>query len=128
MKKAFKRTAAFIMSFLFLMLGLPFTVGAKAATAEEIVNKMSEEEKITQILMPAFRYWTESGGEQKGVTDLNNELSQVIKEYHFGGVILFAQNLVSTDQMVKLTDSLQKSNAEGGNIPLLISTDQEGGN
>ena len=130
MKKAFKRTAAFIMSFLFLMLGLPFTVGAKAATdetAEEIVNKMSEEEKITQILMPAFRYWTESGGEQKGVTDLNNELSQVIKEYHFGGVILFAQNLVSTDQMVKLTDSLQKSNAEGGNIPLLISTDQEGG-
>ena len=113
-------------------MGIRFSVPANAATgqtAEEIVDSMTEQEKITQILMPAFRYWTDSGpgATQKSVTELDDELSEVIRDYHFGGVILFAQNLVDTDQMVQLTDQFQDSNAAGGNIPLLIATDQEGG-
>ena len=115
-----------------LLIGIPFSVSANAATpqtAEQIVDSMSERDKITQILMPAFREWKDSGASgYTDVTSLDSELSQVIKDYHFGGVILFAMNVTGSDQTVELTDQLQDSNAAGGNsIPLLISTDQEGG-
>lgn len=98
-------------------------------TADEIVSQMSEREKITQMLMPAFRQWKDSGAGSSlvNVTEMNDELEGVMKDYKFGGVILFAQNLATTDQMVKLTNDLQQANAEGQDIPLLIATDQEGG-
>lgn len=102
---------------------------ASGQTADEIVGQMSEREKITQMLMPAFRQWKDSGSGSSlvNVTAMNGELEEVLKDYKFGGVILFAQNLATTDQMVELTNGLQQANAEGQNIPLLIATDQEGG-
>ena len=42
-------------------------------------------------------------------------------------MILFAANIVSTTQVQALTGSLQRAAAQGGNPPLLIATDQEGG-
>lgn len=115
-----------------LLFGTMISVPVNAETeqtAEKIVDSMTEKDKITQILMPAFRYWKDSNSSVSNkVTELNGELSGVIKKYHFGGVILFAQNLSSTDQMVRLTNQLKDSNAAGGNnVPLLIATDQEGG-
>jgi len=105
---------------------------AHAATveksADEIVSAMSEEEKIEQLLMPDFRQWKDSG--QTAVSDmtvLSDEVKQILQKYKFGGIILFANNVKQTEQTVRLTDDLQKANAEGGNIPLLIATDQEGG-
>lgn len=44
-----------------------------------------------------------------------------------GGVILFADNLVSPQATRALTRELQQAAAGGGNPPLLIATDQEGG-
>jgi beta-N-acetylhexosaminidase len=44
-----------------------------------------------------------------------------------GSVILFAENIVSTPQVQALTGSLQRAARAGGNPPLLIATDQEGG-
>ncbi len=115
-----------------LLFGIQFSVPANAATgktAADIVNNMTERDKITQILMPAFRRWKDSGAsDYTNVTSLDSGLSQVIKDYHFGGVILFAMNVTGTDQTIKLTQQFQDSNAAGGNsVPLLISTDQEGG-
>ncbi len=44
-----------------------------------------------------------------------------------GGVILYADNIVSPGQLSSLTAELQHAAHDGGNPPLLISTDQEGG-
>ena len=44
-----------------------------------------------------------------------------------GSVILFAQNIASSAQVSALTGALQRAARQGGNPPLLISTDQEGG-
>jgi beta-N-acetylhexosaminidase len=44
-----------------------------------------------------------------------------------GAVILFASNIVSDRQVRALTSALQQAARAGGNPPLLIATDQEGG-
>jgi beta-N-acetylhexosaminidase len=44
-----------------------------------------------------------------------------------GSVILFGENIVSSSQLRSLTGTLQRAARQGGNPPLLISTDQEGG-
>lgn len=88
------------------------------AVAKEIVGKMSLEEKIGQMLMPAMRTW--NGAD---VTVLPEELSEAISRYKFGGIILFAPNTVGTEQTIKLIDQMQQASE----YPLLISIDQEGG-
>jgi beta-N-acetylhexosaminidase len=44
-----------------------------------------------------------------------------------GGVILFGWNVTTKDALVALTSKLQQAAADGGQPPLLIATDQEGG-
>jgi beta-N-acetylhexosaminidase len=44
-----------------------------------------------------------------------------------GAVILFAANIVSRTQTLALTGALQRAARQGGNPPLLIAVDQEGG-
>jgi beta-N-acetylhexosaminidase len=44
-----------------------------------------------------------------------------------GSVILFAANIVSRPQTLALTGALQRAARQGGNPPLLIAVDQEGG-
>ncbi|MCD8502401.1 MAG: beta-N-acetylhexosaminidase [Bacillaceae bacterium] len=69
--------------------------------------------------MPDFR--TYSG---KNVTKMMPEIEQLIKEYHLGGVILFAENLVNTEQTVRLVHEFQEAAEKFG---LLLTIDQEGG-
>jgi beta-N-acetylhexosaminidase len=57
-------------------------------------------------------------------TDLSPDLAAFLKEYRPGGVILFARNLQSTEQIVELTNALQRCSPQS---PLLIAIDQEGG-
>ncbi len=57
-------------------------------------------------------------------TVVSPDLAAFIKEYKPGGVILFSRNLESTEQIVQLTNELQRSSPHS---PLLISIDQEGG-
>jgi beta-N-acetylhexosaminidase len=44
-----------------------------------------------------------------------------------GGVILYAPNIAGPDQLVHLLARLQSAAAAGGNPPLLVAVDQEGG-
>jgi beta-N-acetylhexosaminidase len=50
-----------------------------------------------------------------------------IRRGHVGSVILFSQNIASRTQLIALTSSLQRAARRGGNPPLLIAVDQEGG-
>jgi beta-N-acetylhexosaminidase len=70
-------------------------------------------EKIGQLFMVGF----------EGTT-VAPDLASFIKEYKPGGVILFSRNLESVEQIVDLTNDLQRCSPHS---PLLISIDQEGG-
>jgi beta-N-acetylhexosaminidase len=70
-------------------------------------------DKIGQLFMVGFEG-----------TAVSSDLAAFIREYKPGGVILFARNLESTDQIVELTNNLQACSPHS---PLLISIDQEGG-
>jgi beta-N-acetylhexosaminidase len=50
-----------------------------------------------------------------------------IRRGEIGGVILFGSNVTTAAALVALTAQLQKAAADGGQPPLLIATDQEGG-
>lgn len=83
----------------------------KPMTLTEKVESMSLEEKIAQMLIISF-----SG------TTLNSNTQKVLT-YNPGGVILFANNIGSYNNTIKLVKDVQNS----VNIPLFVSIDQEGG-
>jgi len=98
---------------------------------DHLLNDMTTEQKVTQLLMPDFRSWQGNDGEED-FTTMNEEVETVMNEYDFGGVILFAENVQETEQTARLTYDLQEAalkNNEGNghSIPLLLTIDQEGG-
>jgi beta-N-acetylhexosaminidase len=50
-----------------------------------------------------------------------------IRAGQVGGVILFGSNIGTAAEVSRLTTELQAAAAQGGNPPLLVATDQEGG-
>ncbi|WP_134702588.1 glycoside hydrolase family 3 protein [Ammoniphilus sp. YIM 78166] len=86
---------------------------------ERVVQGLSVEEKIGQMLMPEFL----KSGDQS-VTTLTPEIEQLVKKYHIGGVILFRENFLSAEQAASLTYKYQKAAEKFG---LFMAIDQEGG-
>lgn len=99
---------------------------ATPSDIDTLINEMTLEEKVTQTIMPDFRNW-EVNGEEVGVTELNDDIQQILADYPFGGVILFAENVVETEQTAKLVHQFQSTMVENDHIPLLVGIDQEGG-
>ncbi len=108
-----------------------------------IIEDMTLEEKVGQLMIPYFRVWKEAQEnkdaklsvenpdmeeEKVNITELNDELRKCIRDHHYGGIILFAENIYDTEQTMKLISDMQASNREGNGLPLLIAADQEGGN
>ncbi|MCR5230730.1 MAG: hypothetical protein K6D03_11450 [Solobacterium sp.] len=101
--------------------------GSPEAHIEEVVSAMTDEEKITQMLMPAFRVWKEADS-TSNITELNDVLRDLLKRRHFGGVILFGENIAGEQQTRMLSEAMQRANIEGGApAGLFIAADQEGG-
>ncbi len=91
-------------------------------TIGQMLENMTTEQKIAQMLMLEFRDYN---GEN--VTSTNPKMEEIIRKYGFAGVILFGENNESTEQTVKLIDSIQKTNATvEGRSQMLIAVDQEG--
>lgn len=130
-----KMIALFVVLFVVVsVLCSPLHLKADDDYIDEMVNHMTTKQKIEQMLMPDFRQWKKVGDTSTtDVTVVNEEIASIIDKYNFGGVILFANNVKDTDQTLKLTTDLQAAalrNTSGetyGNIPLLLSIDQEGG-
>jgi len=57
----------------------------------------------------------------------SSSLLRDVRAGRVGSVILFSANIVSRSQLSALTGALQGAARAGGNPPLLIATDQEGG-
>ncbi|WP_018922113.1 glycoside hydrolase family 3 N-terminal domain-containing protein [Salsuginibacillus kocurii] len=83
------------------------------------LDHLSQEQKIGQIMMPDFRTW-----DGEDVTKMNEEIEAKIEEYHLGGIILFAENTVETEQTIDLVQDYKEAADQFG---MLLTTDQEGG-
>lgn len=94
---------------------------------DEIIRGMTLEEKIGQMMIVSYRVWQGTGGGKANVTELNDEIRASLRDYHFGGALLFAENFVDARQTLFMISDLQQSTLEGGGLPLFIMTDQEGG-
>ena len=81
-----------------------------------ILQRMTLEEKAGQMLVASF-----SG------TELSSDVRDCLSRNHFGGVMLGTGNFSDVEQTLRFVSDLQTSNQKGSSIPLLISTDQEGG-
>ncbi|PKI13288.1 beta-hexosaminidase [Colwellia sp. 12G3] len=65
---------------------------------------------------------------RQAVTELPEELAQMISTSNVGGIVLFAENVQEIAQVVKLTDDIQQASIKSVQAkPLIISMDQEGG-
>ena len=99
-------------------------VADASSKAEEYVAKMDLKSKVEQLMVPSVRQWNGSD-----FTEMNDEVSSILSQYHFGGIILFAENMTSDSaQAINLTQSMQISTINGGGTPLFMGTDQECGN
>lgn len=84
---------------------------------EKLLNEMTLEEKIGQLMMVGF----------KG-TEKSDEITKLIEQKHIGGVIYFDRNMKSPKQVARLSNSLQQTaNQSAHSLPLMVAIDQEGG-
>ena len=83
---------------------------------EKIIDGMTLKEKIGQMVMVGF-----DGKE------VNQSITKMIEKYKIGGIIFFARNFSSPKQAAELSAKLQKLSLQSTQIPLFLSTDEEGG-
>ncbi|MBN8432001.1 hypothetical protein JF535_14205 [Microbulbifer salipaludis] len=103
------------------------------------MDALSLRQKVAQKLMLDIRYFCpdqqrpaagKAGNRycDQPVTELPPELAGMIRDSDLGGIILFADNLEHSAQIVRLNRALQQAAAESASgLPLLIGIDQEGG-
>ena len=78
---------------------------------------MTLEEKVGQMFQVGFT----------GI-EVTSGIKEMIENYHVGGVIYFKRNIKSLEQISNLSNKLQiLSRNKRIGLPLLMSTDQEGG-
>ncbi|WP_426333934.1 beta-N-acetylhexosaminidase [Paenibacillus silvae] len=80
------------------------------------LGQMSLRDKIGQMLLCGFH-----GTEPEG------EVEKLLRGYPIGGVVYFARNVVSPEQVERLSSGLQDIAQASGNVPLWVAIDQEGG-
>ncbi|MBB5173408.1 glycoside hydrolase family 3 protein [Texcoconibacillus texcoconensis] len=83
------------------------------------IDELTLEERIGQMMMPDYRTW-----ENENVTEMLPEIEEQLKKYHIGGVILFAENTVETEQTAELVYDYKQAAEKFG---MLVTIDQEGG-
>lgn len=84
----------------------------KPPTIDELLTKMSLEEKIGQMLIIEYRKPT-----------FDSNLKNLLDEVKPGGFILFSENFQTHNQTITLINNIKKN----AKIPIFISIDQEGG-
>ena len=94
---------------------------AEADPAQTLLEGMSLEEKIYQLFMVTPEQLIDD--RVPAVTQTDEDSRQAIRERPVGGVIYFAQNLETPEQVREMIGGLQEASA----LPLFIGVDEEGG-
>jgi beta-N-acetylhexosaminidase len=92
------------------------TLNPKPPNLPISLTDMTIDQQVGQLIMIGF-----------DGTTVDAELRRMIADYHIGGVILFARNVQSPEQVARLTNELQEIALASGHPGLFIAIDQEGG-
>ncbi len=103
----------------------PSTTSLPAETAppdpiKAYMQSLTLQQKVGQLFIVEPEQLRSGWG---AVTEVTDELKESLEQYPVGGIILFAENVVSPEQLLTLNRELQGISS----IPLFISTDEEGG-
>ena len=132
---------------LLLLISAPFAVSIGHTQAIETnmitIQKSAEkhshfeniEQKIAEKMVLDIRYFCDEGSDEsenkscrQAVTKLPAKLSKMITDSNVGGIVLFAENVIETEQVVKLTHDIQTAALKSVSAkPIIIAIDQEGG-
>ena len=115
--KQVNKTKKFLLALAALFISLPGCV-AKRYDGEALAlsREMSLDRKVGQLIMPAVP--------DSRVTPA---VENILRRYHPGGIILFGFNLAPGAATARFIGGMQEFARSQGDIPLFISTDQEGG-
>lgn len=91
----------------------------KPSLVDETLAGMTLHEKVCQMMFVTLEELT---GED-GVTVAGDATRQALENYPVGGIVYFAKNLESQDQVKEMIDNSQKYSSIG----LFVATDEEGG-
>ena len=91
----------------------------KPSLVDETLAGMTLHEKVCQMMLVTPEELT---GED-GVTVAGDATRQALENYPVGGIVYFAKNLESQDQVKEMIDNSQKYSSIG----LFVATDEEGG-
>ena len=134
MKKISKRILSLLIVIVLAAGVLTIPGMVKASRLKKTLSAMSLREKAAQMMIASFRVWKElpemEDAEQPAgvnVTELNDEIRDMLRRDHFGGVLLFGENFRNAEQSLRLIADLQSSNRSGGGLPMMLFVDQEGG-
>lgn len=84
---------------------------------KDLLKSMTLKEKVGQLFQIGF-----------SSTEVTGEIREMIEEYNIGGIIYFSRNIESLQQTAALSKKLQNiAHKTKRSLPLIISTDQEGG-
>ena len=91
----------------------------------EAISRMTLEQKLSQMMIIALR---SDSSNTKTAAEIDQDYADMIRKYDFGGIILFAGNIVDPAQTVRLIHDIQEAamNSDNG-IPMFLCVDQEGG-
>ena len=103
----------------------------KDDSLERILSAMTLRDKVAQMMIASFRVWKEvpetESAEQPlekppavNITELNDEIRDMITRDHFGGILLFGENIQDAEQTLRLIADLQSTNRSGGGLPQMI--------
>jgi beta-N-acetylhexosaminidase len=96
--------------------GGPAPGGEVPASVRDLVNRLSPEEKVDQILLLGF------DGSDAGAAIVDE-----LRRRQLGGVLVTDRNWVDPQQLEALTGVIRSAGGEGDRIPPLIAAPQEGG-
>ncbi len=133
-----KRVLCLMMALVMAFGAAAFAQSAQDDALEAILSGMSLRDKVAQMMIASFRVWQEVPPEgedmpeeeppRENITQLNDPIRDMVSRDHFGGILLFGQNIADAEQTLRLIADFQATNQAGGGLPQIIFTDQEGGN
>ncbi len=116
---------------------MAYAEGAQGVGLEAMLSGMSLRDKVAQMMVASFRVWQEVPPEgedmpeeeppKENITRLNDAIRDMVSRNHFGGILLYGQNIVDAEQTLRLIVDYQATNQAGGGLPQIVFMDQEGG-
>jgi len=140
-----KKRIRIVPSALIMIISIALSACQSQATEKTMTHKPNNiskftafEQKIAEKMSLDIRYFcADINGKpsvptskhcRQPVTELPEELAQMISSTNVGGIVLFAENVQEIAQVVQLTHDIQQASMKSVQAkPLIISMDQEGG-